>query len=74
MQCPRCEHENKAGRKFCSKCGTPLENVCPKCGCKNDPDDEFCGECGTKLGETISSVQPVATVPTLEKIHSESRN
>jgi hypothetical protein len=69
MQCPKCKHENKADRKFCSKCGTPLENICPKCGFKNDPDDEFCGKCGIKLTETTTPV-PVS-IPKLEDMHSQ---
>jgi two-component system, NtrC family, sensor kinase len=24
MRCPRCQHENPAGQKFCGDCGTPL--------------------------------------------------
>jgi|RhiMethySRZTD1v2_1073278.scaffolds.fasta_scaffold2984974_1 hypothetical protein len=24
MQCPRCQAENRAGRRFCAECGAPL--------------------------------------------------
>ena len=24
MPCPRCQHENPSGQKFCGACGTPL--------------------------------------------------
>src|ERR1700730_15505825 len=24
MPCPRCQHKNPAGQKFCGECGTPL--------------------------------------------------
>ena len=24
MQCPRCQHENEAGAKFCEDCAAPL--------------------------------------------------
>ena len=24
MPCPRCQHENPSGQKFCGECGTPL--------------------------------------------------
>ena len=24
MPCPRCQHENPGGQKFCGACGTPL--------------------------------------------------
>jgi lipopolysaccharide biosynthesis regulator YciM len=31
MQCPRCEHENREGRRFCSKCGAALAAACSSC-------------------------------------------
>jgi two-component system NtrC family sensor kinase len=27
MQCPRCQHENPAGQKYCGECGTPLQHL-----------------------------------------------
>lgn len=24
MKCPRCQHENRSGVKFCEECATPL--------------------------------------------------
>jgi predicted ATPase/class 3 adenylate cyclase len=50
MQCPRCQHENREGRRFCSKCGAALAAACPACGFTNEPGDEFCGGCGARLG------------------------
>ena len=32
MFCPSCKHENRAGRKFCVRCGAGLELTCPSCG------------------------------------------
>src|SRR5262245_10767416 len=49
MQCSRCQQENRAGRKFCSECGTPLALACPACGFSNEPGEKFCGGCGTSL-------------------------
>jgi len=49
VNCPSCGTENRPGRKFCSRCGTPLALACPSCGAANEPDDAFCGECGTAL-------------------------
>ena len=39
--------------KFCSTCGTTLEevNICPKCNAINPPDFLFCAKCGTKLND-----------------------
>jgi hypothetical protein len=27
MKCPRCQHENPTGQKFCGDCGTPLQRL-----------------------------------------------
>ena len=51
MQCPRCQHENPAGQKFCGGCGTRLASVCLSCSASNPPGQKFCGECGTALGQ-----------------------
>jgi GAF domain-containing protein len=29
MQCPRCQHENRSGAKFCDECGAPLAGIAP---------------------------------------------
>jgi len=49
MQCPQCQTENRAGRKFCAACGQALASACTQCGFINDPDDRFCGGCGQAL-------------------------
>ena len=49
MICSACGVENRAGRKFCSSCGTVLALACPSCGAANEPGDRFCGECGSPL-------------------------
>jgi class 3 adenylate cyclase/tetratricopeptide (TPR) repeat protein len=49
MKCPRCQHENRPGRKFCSECGASLALSCPSCGFSNEPGEKFCGGCGTSL-------------------------
>ncbi|HET6521609.1 MAG TPA: alpha/beta fold hydrolase [Geminicoccaceae bacterium] len=49
MRCPRCEAENRPGRRFCNQCGASLAGVCPACGFANEPDDRFCGGCGAGL-------------------------
>jgi class 3 adenylate cyclase len=55
MTCPRCQTENRAGRRFCSKCGTPLPLPCAACGFVNEPGDEFCGGCGARLAVAASA-------------------
>src|SRR5579864_7580351 len=49
MTCGSCGTENRAGRKFCSACGSPLALGCPVCGAVNEPGDAFCGDCGSAL-------------------------
>jgi hypothetical protein len=45
MKCPRCQHENEAGAKFCEECATPLARACTKCGRQLSPAAKFCPEC-----------------------------
>jgi len=49
MQCPRCQVENRARRRFCAECGVPLALPCSACGFSNEPGEKFCGGCGTPL-------------------------
>src|SRR5262245_27466007 len=41
LQCPRCQHANPAGAKFCNACATPLQLLCPSCGTENPPGAKF---------------------------------
>ncbi|MBI3127451.1 MAG: AAA family ATPase [Candidatus Tectomicrobia bacterium] len=50
MRCPRCQAENREGRRFCAECGVPLALPCPSCGFSNEPGEKFCGGCGQPLG------------------------
>jgi len=47
--CSSCGAENKAGRKFCIKCGTGLALTCASCGSPLEPGALFCGECGAPV-------------------------
>ncbi len=49
MKCPRCQHDNPAGQKFCGDCGVRLAGSCAACGAANPPGQKFCGECGATL-------------------------
>ena len=51
MQCPRCQHENPSGVKFCGECGARLELSCPSCRASNPPANKFCNECGAPLAQ-----------------------
>ena len=49
MQCPRCQAENREGRRFCLECGASLGLPCPTCGFSNEAGEKFCGGCGQPL-------------------------
>ncbi len=46
MNCPKCQHVNPAGAKFCEECAAPLERTCASCGQPLSPTAKFCPECG----------------------------
>jgi hypothetical protein len=50
MKCPRCQHDNREGRRFCAECGASLPLACRACGFSNEPGEKFCGGCGAPLG------------------------
>ena len=50
MKCPRCQHQNEAGAKFCEECATPLAGACTKCGRQLSPAAKFCPECAQPTG------------------------
>jgi hypothetical protein len=54
---PRCQADNRAGRRFCAECGASLSVGCPACGFSNEPGEKFCGGCG----QPLASPQQVAT-------------
>ena len=64
MQCPRCQSENRAGRRFCAECGTPLALPCAACSFVNEPGENFCGGCGTPLTEQPTAPRQSAPAPT----------
>ena len=66
MQCPRCQHENPSGVKFCGECGARLKSICPACGASNLPGNKFGSQCGVSLAQieaTPKFVSPQAYTP-----------
>ena len=57
MNCPRCQHDNPAGVKFCGECGARLESGCAACGAANPPGNKFCGQCGASLVQALTSAK-----------------
>jgi Double zinc ribbon len=73
MHCPRCQHENPVGVKFCGECGARLEGVCRSCKASNLPANKFCGQCGATLVQIaaapkFTSLQSYAPKHLAEKI------
>ena len=57
MRCPQCQHDNKAGARFCEECGAPLAPACARCGHQLAPAAKFCPECAHPMG--LASANPV---------------
>jgi class 3 adenylate cyclase len=55
MKCPRCQHQNEAGARFCEECAAPLARACAACGRPLSPTAKFCPECAHP---TTPSVAP----------------
>jgi len=55
MKCPRCQHENPAGMRFCGQCAAPLASSCPSCGASNPTENKFCGQCAASLDSSARS-------------------
>jgi len=60
MKCGRCEHENRAGAKFCEECATPLARVCANCGSPLSASAKFCPECAHPAVRETPSQRPAA--------------
>jgi hypothetical protein len=55
MKCPRCQHENRPGAKFCEECAAPLARACVKCGARLSATAKFCSECAHPAGPAAPS-------------------
>jgi len=55
MSCPNCQHENRAGAKFCEACGIKLTPVCPSCGNEARPQAKFCDMCGAQITQPVAA-------------------
>ncbi len=45
MKCPRCQHDNPQGARFCEQCATPLARTCSNCGTALSAAAKFCHAC-----------------------------
>ncbi|MDA2919333.1 zinc ribbon domain-containing protein [Desulfobacterota bacterium AH_259_B03_O07] len=55
MQCQKCGHKNRKGRRYCASCGSELAVICAECGFANDLDDQFCGGCGMQVSPQVDN-------------------
>ena len=58
MKCARCQHENRAGAKFCEECAAPLARACANCGTQLSPTAKFCSECAHPAGQDAPPTAP----------------
>src|SRR5438034_415653 len=58
MQCPRCQTENREGRRFCGGCGLSFASTCSSCGFLNEGTEKFCGGCGRSLASSGAPAEP----------------
>jgi len=73
VDCSRCRAENRPGRRFCARCGSPLALTCPSCGFPNEPDEAFCGGCGQSLDPSRGDASRHATAPPRGAAEAERR-
>ena len=50
MKCPRCQHDNEPGAKFCENCAAPVARACAQCGRILSSVARFCPECANPTG------------------------
>jgi class 3 adenylate cyclase/tetratricopeptide (TPR) repeat protein len=58
LQCPRCQAENREGRRFCGQCGLSFASTCLSCGFLNEGSEKFCGGCGRSLTSSGATAEP----------------
>jgi len=56
MKCPRCQHENQPGAKFCQECSAPLARICANCGGRLPEGAKFCPECAHPVASSASAL------------------
>ena len=65
MKCPRCQHQNPQGARFCEECATPLVRACSNCGTSLSASAKFCHACAHPVaaGAGTSSRSPDSYTP-----------
>src|SRR5262245_53237783 len=55
MMCPRCQHDNLQGARFCEECATPLGRTCSNCGRSISASAKFCQDCAHPVASPASA-------------------
>ena len=65
MKCPRCQHDNPQGARFCEECATPLARTCSNCGTALSATAKFCHACAHPVaaGAGVPSRSPDSYTP-----------
>lgn len=64
MQCPACDHEIRAGARFCDHCGARLLRDCPHCSRDLRLGARFCDACGQPVA---AAAPPLSARPSPEE-------
>ena len=71
VTCPRCQHANRAGARFCEQCAAPLTRFCTNCGIQLPDAAKFCPGCARPVDSAPSSAQrPASATPAGERRHA----
>jgi Double zinc ribbon len=63
MQCPRCQHDNPQGARFCEECATALARACSNCGTTLSATAKFCHACAHPVATGTPPRSPDSYTP-----------
>src|SRR5262245_13968065 len=69
MKCPKCQHFNDVGAKFCAECSAPLTLTCSHCNQPILATAKFCSECGRPNSVSPSAASPFGAPETYTPRH-----
>src|SRR5215813_4461382 len=69
MKCPKCQHFNDVGAKFCAECSAPLTLTCSHCNQPILATAKFCSECGRPNSVSPSAASPFGAPETYTPKH-----
>lgn len=78
MDCPNCKSRNTEGARFCSNCGSSLQQFCSNCGTELQAGARFCHNCGhpveakgvveTGFPSQITTISDTRTFPRSQQV------